>query len=213
MINFSVPQDVGIGLARGTASRLLSGEKTLDYSGRVLNLAARLMELARPRGLVFDGGLSCDVLPSDLAGEFQAEEVYLKGVSPTTPMLVHYWPRNIEIPVPFLRPHGAKKWEQIVDIVQLATLEHISGDELFYTLSPLPCETPELFCIVTHDAVTPGRRKSKAFSATKELPVTLVTKGANFEAEIQRQQLVRYLRRARVGRSWDIRIELNYRSL
>lgn len=52
MVNFEVPTSLGVGIARGAATRLASGDLTLDYSGRPLNLAARLMDLARPRGVV-----------------------------------------------------------------------------------------------------------------------------------------------------------------
>ena len=48
MINFPTPERLGIGIARGAASRLFVEGQTLDYSGRTLNLAARLMDLARP---------------------------------------------------------------------------------------------------------------------------------------------------------------------
>lgn len=54
MINFDTPQRAGVGLSRGAACRLISGRQTLDYSGRVLNTAARLTNLARPAGVVFD---------------------------------------------------------------------------------------------------------------------------------------------------------------
>ena len=53
MINFPVPQRLGVGVARGTATRLASGGQVLDYTGRCLNLAARLMDKARPYGVVF----------------------------------------------------------------------------------------------------------------------------------------------------------------
>ena len=52
MINFRVPDALGIGIARGTACCLFSGEETLDYSGHLLNLASRLNDLARPSGIV-----------------------------------------------------------------------------------------------------------------------------------------------------------------
>jgi class 3 adenylate cyclase len=54
MINFDVPRKIGIGLTRGAATRLVSNDKILDYSGRPLNLASRLMDLARPSGIVMD---------------------------------------------------------------------------------------------------------------------------------------------------------------
>jgi class 3 adenylate cyclase len=48
MINFEVPKELGVGISRGAATALVSGRKTLDYSGRRLNLAARLRPSASP---------------------------------------------------------------------------------------------------------------------------------------------------------------------
>jgi class 3 adenylate cyclase len=48
-----VPDLLGIGVALGPATRLISGTQILDYTGRCLNLAARLMDKARPSGVVF----------------------------------------------------------------------------------------------------------------------------------------------------------------
>ena len=53
MVNFPVPQLLGVGVARGSVTRLVSGTRVLDYTGRCLNLAARLMDKARPFGVVF----------------------------------------------------------------------------------------------------------------------------------------------------------------
>ena len=45
-INFETPQNIGIGLSRGVACRLVSGNQTLDYSGKVVSLASKLMNIA-----------------------------------------------------------------------------------------------------------------------------------------------------------------------
>jgi len=55
VVRFEVPKKMGIGLSSDTACRIVSGDhKTIDYSGKTLNLASRLMNLARPSGIVFD---------------------------------------------------------------------------------------------------------------------------------------------------------------
>jgi class 3 adenylate cyclase len=77
MVNFDVLPDLGIGLARGASTCLLSGRTILDYSGRPLNLAARLMDLARPKGVVFDESLGARLLPDDLRDQFASEQVYI----------------------------------------------------------------------------------------------------------------------------------------
>jgi class 3 adenylate cyclase len=43
LINSPTPKWVGIGIARGTATRIAADDKVLDYSGRPLNLCSRLM--------------------------------------------------------------------------------------------------------------------------------------------------------------------------
>ena len=56
-----------IGISRGTVCRLVSKGKTLDYSGRVVNLASRLMDDARPSGVVFDASVGIDLLSEEQA--------------------------------------------------------------------------------------------------------------------------------------------------
>jgi class 3 adenylate cyclase len=79
MITFDLPPDIGIGIARGSATRLSTEDGILDYTGRPLNLAARLMNFARPRGVVLDGALTRG-LPTDLLQQgFEYDEVYIRG--------------------------------------------------------------------------------------------------------------------------------------
>lgn len=66
MINYETPDNLGIGLARGSACRIFSGEKILDYSGRILNSASRLMDIARPSGIVFDSSFGYDLLEDNI---------------------------------------------------------------------------------------------------------------------------------------------------
>src|SRR5882724_5082780 len=63
MINFTIPQEIGFGIARGTACCLYSGDEILDYSGHLLNLASRLNDLARPNGIVIDGAFLQSMIP------------------------------------------------------------------------------------------------------------------------------------------------------
>jgi len=110
MINFPTPKAVGIGLSRGPASRLISGRKTLDYSGTTLNLASRLMDLARPKGVVLDGQFGYELLAPSIAKRFEAERVFLKGVAPNTGAAIYYTHDWTEIPPSVKIPVEAKKW-------------------------------------------------------------------------------------------------------
>jgi len=81
MVNFPTPTELGIGIARGPACCLHSGNRIIDYSGHFLNLAARLMDLARPNGIVVDGNFLDSVIPRFLIDRFGTEKVYLRGIS------------------------------------------------------------------------------------------------------------------------------------
>ena len=84
LINIDCPKQIGIGAARGSATRLVDDAGgIIDYSGRCLNLAARLMDLARPEGLVFSDRHADAVLDGLVLDEdaFSTDQVYLKGVA------------------------------------------------------------------------------------------------------------------------------------
>jgi class 3 adenylate cyclase len=98
MINFDVPQRVGIGIARGAASRMYAGTKTLDYSGRVLNLASRLMNLARPTGIVVDAAFDPTLLPTEFAETLDTDTVYLHGIAEKEPIAVLFTTGRTVIP-------------------------------------------------------------------------------------------------------------------
>ena len=86
MINFPVPQKLGVGVARGSATRLASEGGVLDYTGRCLNLAARLMDKARPSGVVFADTHATQLMTSDVALLFNADKVCIRGIAEQEPM-------------------------------------------------------------------------------------------------------------------------------
>jgi class 3 adenylate cyclase len=100
MVNFAVPQRIGIGIARGTACCLHSGGRTLDYSGHVLNLAARLMGMARPGGIVIDADFMLDALPAPHRHRFEAATVPVTGLSANHGVLV----QRGQVVVPAIAP-------------------------------------------------------------------------------------------------------------
>jgi class 3 adenylate cyclase len=85
MITFEIPPNIGIGVARDAATRIATRDgRVVDYTGRPLNLAARLMGLARPQGIVVDRHVMT-VLPPEHADGFESENVYMKGIAITEP--------------------------------------------------------------------------------------------------------------------------------
>jgi class 3 adenylate cyclase len=69
---------MGFGLARGRAWRLDFGkQRPVDYAGTIVNIAARLQDIARPEGIVAELGF-CDPVFRRPAG--QRDRVLLKGI-------------------------------------------------------------------------------------------------------------------------------------
>lgn len=88
MVNFPVPLQLGIGVARGSVTRLVSGSLVLDYTGRCLNLAARLMDKARPSGVVFADPHAARLMDEELAPSFSSDRVCIRGIAEETPIAV-----------------------------------------------------------------------------------------------------------------------------
>jgi len=113
MINFKPPDAIGIGIARGTACCLFSGEETLDYSGHLLNLASRLNDLARPSGIVVDGSFLESILPDSSRAEFKMQKVFVRSIAEDVPISVFYFEKYVKIPSSALVPLSGETWSSV----------------------------------------------------------------------------------------------------
>jgi class 3 adenylate cyclase len=111
MINFPVPKNLGVGIARGTACKISSKDKVIDYSGRLLNLAARLTNLARPAGIVIDGDFWFSMIPEPERARFAERKVYLRGIAESNPRIVFVLDKVTNIPKENLVPLDQPAWE------------------------------------------------------------------------------------------------------
>ena len=111
MINFPVPDKIGIGLCRGPVTKIVVGKTILDYSGTVLNVASRLMDIARPSGIVFDEGFGVDLLHPSTRKLFARESVFVKGIAEHKPMPIFYTTQNTRIAPSYKKPLVSVKWE------------------------------------------------------------------------------------------------------
>jgi class 3 adenylate cyclase len=98
MIYFPTPEKVGIGISRGAACCIYSGETTIDYSGRVINLASRLNDFARPSGIAFDSSLGLSLLPKEMQAMFLCENVSVRGIAEDKLMPVYFTKQYTIIP-------------------------------------------------------------------------------------------------------------------
>jgi class 3 adenylate cyclase len=128
MINFETPERVGFGISRGTACRLFSGNDILDYSGHILNLASRLMDLARPSGIVIDGGFMSEIIPQSHRSHFDEARVYVRSIAEEQPRLVFFAKEFVRLAESSLLPIKSANWRVEKRTVTRAILNQMAGN-------------------------------------------------------------------------------------
>lgn len=127
MINFATPQHLGFGISRGPACCLYSGRDTIDYSGHVLNLAARLNDVARPQGVVIDGQYLLQSIPKEYKDKFKQENIYIRSIAEQASRSV-FVSSDVVIPNYARFPMNSDKWEAQEFEIAVAKLEKISSN-------------------------------------------------------------------------------------
>ncbi len=169
MINFDTPQRVGIGLARGAATCLVSKDgDVIDYSGKPLNLASRLMDLARPEGVVFDESFGFSLLSDDLANLFAEERVYLRGIAPRDPMKVYYTSEITKISTANKQPIEKVRWYRQDDTQTLRMFKKF--EEFDYELHKEPLDPDSVQVRIMHESFDRNGRRVPDVSEDYTIP-------------------------------------------
>lgn len=167
LLNFNLPNLVGIGIARGTATRLSSGDLTLDYSGYPLNLASRLMDLARPSGVVFAESLGVAMLEDGLLSKFTQEQVYIRGLADAEPIHIHR-SSEVQIRPDNLTPFGTKVFKE--DSIRLTGKVFSSRGRFMENLTYPPASRASIRMIVSWPASTENGSKRRSVWSQVERP-------------------------------------------
>ena len=209
MVNFDVPRRVGIGISRGTACRLVSGKKILDYSGRVLNLASRLMDLARPTGIVFDSDFGIDLLTDDQADLFAKENIYLKGIAEKEPIDIWFTKDITEISPFNKQPMERIKWN--VDKEKMTLKEiRVRPARFWYDLQVAPIDPSEIKVKITYPGIRKGR-KVRGFVSFFDFPnFEYILEAGKPKLAIEFGVLAERLSNIGVRDNWGIKIEIMY---
>jgi len=209
MINFEVPRKVGIGLSRGSACRLISGDKILDYSGKVLNLASRLMDLARPRGIVFDANFGIELLPGKLIKLFAKESVYIKGIAEREPVDIYYTKDYTRISPLNKQPIEEIKWKRVEDTKTLKQIRDF-GPRFEYDLPTKPVDPDKIKVKITHQGVVRGRKREEVIDTFDFDNFEYYLDAGNPRVEIEFDALAKRLEMGGAKDSWDVDIEIVY---
>jgi hypothetical protein len=153
MINYTTPDKIGIGIARGTACCLVSEAITIDYSGRLLNLTSRLNDLARPSGIVIDGAFDISLLSDEQQKLFSQEKVYIKGIYEDAPIKIRFTPQFTKISLYNKQPIAAEKWDSVSFSDKFGEFVKISTSGLRMELNHKPLSKDNISVEVTFPSV------------------------------------------------------------
>lgn len=208
MINFEVPKKIGIGISRGSACRLVSKRKILDYSGKVLNLASRLMDLARPSGIVFDADFGIEILQEKQKKEFTKESVYVKGIAEKIPIDIHYTKKLTKISPYSKRPLDEVKWTTFKDIKTLKQID-MFGD-FIYDIKTEPLDPDDIEVKITYPYVAKGKRQKGFVSSHDFHDFNYYLEGGKPKISLDFGALSQHLKKQGVKYNWEVKIEIMY---
>jgi hypothetical protein len=157
LVYFKTPSNIGIGISRGSACCISSEGEIVDFSGKPLNLAARLSDAARPLGVVFDESVSSCIPTEDLAKNYVDENIYVKGLAEEESIKVYHTKETI-ISSAYKRPINEPEW--VTDLLEFTfeELTNIKAREFEKTLSKTPLDDSQIILRMSY--VLKGGKRS-----------------------------------------------------
>ena len=152
LVYFKTPQNIGVGIYRGSACCISSENEIIDYSGKPLNLSARLSDMARPLGVVFDESVSSCVPIEHLTEIFQEENVYVKGLAEEETMKV-YHTKNTSIPSAYMKPINEPEWTTNAVVFALENFQN-GPDINRIKLTKSPIDSKEIILRASYPSIS-----------------------------------------------------------
>lgn len=213
MINFETPQNVGIGLSRGPAYRLVSGNQTLDYSGNALILASKLMNIARPAGIVFDDSIDIGLLSIEQRELFKRETVYVPGVVESQAIDIWYTKDFTEILPLWKQPIPISIWKTEEDVQTLRQIKEATSKRNWfrYLLSGTPCNFDATRVQIEHPAMIGGRKSETITRHIDFHDFSHYIQADKFIVRVNFAELAKKLIENEVKDDWEVIIRIKYK--
>jgi len=209
MINFEVPKKIGIGISRGTACCLVSGEKIIDYSGRLLNLTARLTNLARPSGIIIDGSFDVKkLLDKDMRDNFKKQDVYLDGIAEYKPIQVYFTKKFTTIPKRNTKQIATETWRHLEDTKTFGELLNLAVFE--YPLESEVTSAEDIKVTIRHDKVIGGKARKEYVTYIDFTDFEYVVVADKPTVWVDFPKLCKELKRDHVKKNMNVQIDIAY---
>ena len=209
MINFATPENLGFGISRGTACCLHSGRTIIDYSGHLLNLAARLMDLARPSGVVIDGAFGANLLPDAHRDRFDSADVYIRSLAESEPVQALYLKESVKISPEALRPLREKKWKIHKREFKVADIRKL-GKFFLIDLPDRANEDEPITVTLRHPMIRNGRVLKGYYTNHPHKEFTIKSDHTGSQVRVDFYAAADYLENERVPRTRVITFKIDY---
>ncbi len=210
MVNFEVPTKLGVGLARGSATCLTAGGKVLDFSGRPLNLAARLMDLARPSGIVFDVSFGYELLPEPVQERFGKDFAYVKGLAEEEPLDVYVLKGFTKIPEFNKSPiNKFKRYAEETEEITFALLEE-RAPIFLHRLSEVPARKDTITVHLSYPTPRADGRKHPHLRTSPTLPAAYERAAGGDYAQVDYSGIVGEMRSEGIKKTWKMKVTVEY---
>lgn len=210
MVNFDVPTHLGIGLSRGAATALTAGDKVLDFSGRPLNLASRLMDLARPSGVVFDSTFGIELLTEEMQARFAQETAYIKGIAEDKPLTVYCLKGYAEIPEFNKRPMGNfERFTEPEEEIPFKTFEE-RAPRYRHRLNREPARTDNIEVHLQFPKARSNGSRHPSMLQFLSLPAKYMQVAGKSYAQVDYSAKVAQMKELGVRPSWKVRSTIEY---
>ena len=210
MVNFPVPEELGVGLARGAATVIRSQGKTLDYTGRTLNLAARLMDLARPRGVVLDDSFGIERLTKTTREKFAKAKVFIPGIAEQQSVPVYFLPDWTEISeyrkMPIVAP---VRWPDATETTTGGELKE-RGASSWIELSKVPARTDDGKIHLTYPKAKADGTMNTTMSWTPRREVDIQQRLGKWYAVIDFVDIAKELEEDNCQDNWPVEVTVEY---
>ena len=207
-INFDVPRKIGIAVARQSACCLISGETVIDYSGRLLNLTSRLNDLARPSGIVIDGGFGINLLSDEQRSQFEEATVYLDGIAEDEPIQVYFTKEFTTIPKRNKQPIAEKRWQHVEESKPYREL--LKRWSFIYDLKSEPLSPDDIKVTVRYPKVIQGRIQKGYFKFHDFGAFKYKMEAGKPCVVVDFKELCRRLEQRQVGKNMNVTIDIAY---
>jgi hypothetical protein len=211
MIPFEVPERLGIGIARGSGTLILAQDgSTIDYTGRPLNLAARLMDIARPLGVVLDGQIGVELLTPTVRVKFGQDVVFINGIAEEEPRPINYQLGHTEISEYSKLPIRAPQpfTEERVQTTCRKISEKSSHFLIPLTREPAHLDGARLH--LTYPKATKAGRQHATDKNLPSFPVKLMRKENRWRAWVDFSAISAQLKRKGCKPGWPVTYTLEY---